>query len=93
MGLPCAHRIFDLLKRNQAIPLSDIHPFWRIDLDQGDSDYRPILEPMIPLPKPKKRKRDEAQAAEIIGEPVQKKKAPPKCSTCGEVGHTRRSCK
>jgi MULE transposase domain len=95
MGLPCAHRIFDLLKRNQAIPLTDIHPFWRIGFSESESEYLPLLEPLIPLPKPKKRKRDEAQAVENIeGEPNQKKKkAPPKCSICGIVGHTRRSCK
>ena len=92
MGLPCAHRISSLLKSNQAILLTDIHPFWRIGLGEGESDYLPLLEPLIPLPKPKKRKRDQDQGDE--GESSQKrKKAPPKCSTCGEVGHTRRSCK
>ena len=91
MGLPCAHRISSLLGSNQAILLTEIHPFWRIGLSEGQSSYLLLLEPLIPLPRPK-RKRNQDQEGE--GEPSQKrKKAPPKCSTCGEVGHTRRSCK
>jgi hypothetical protein len=93
MGLPCAHRISSLLESNQAIPLTDIHQFWRIGLGESESEYLPLLEPLIPLPKPKKRKLDEV-GQNNVGEPSQKqKKAAPKCSTCGEVGHTRRSCK
>lgn len=32
MGIPCAHRISGLLKRNEAIHLAEIHPFWRTGL-------------------------------------------------------------
>lgn len=94
MGLPCAHRIATLLEGNAAIPLSDIHPFWRIGLSDTEdiSEHLPLLEPLIPLPKPKKRKRDEVEQKKVE-EPIQKrKKAPSECTACGIVGHTRRSC-
>lgn len=92
MGLPCAHRISSLLENNKAIPLTDIHPFWRTGLCESESEYLPLLEPLIPLPKPKKRKWDQLEQNNK-GEPIQKrKKAPSKCTACGKVGHTRRSC-
>ena len=47
MGLLCAHRIADLLMEHQPIPLSDIHPFWRIGLGREISQYLPILEPSL----------------------------------------------
>lgn len=93
MGLPCAHRISSLLESNKAILLTDIHPFWRTGLCQSESEYLPLLEPLIPLPKPKKRKWDQLEQNNKE-EPIQKqKKAPSKCTACGKVGHTRRSCK
>lgn len=94
MGLPCAHQIATLLEGNAAIPLSDIHPFWRIGLCDTEDilEHLPLLEPLVPLPKPKKRKRDEIEQKKVE-EPIQKrKKAPSKCTACGIVGHTRRSC-
>jgi len=31
MGLPCAHRLRSLIEKNEAVELTEIHPFWRID--------------------------------------------------------------
>ena len=92
MGLPCAHRISSLLESNKTIPLTDIHPFWRTGLSELESEYLPLLEPLIPLPKPKKRKWDQLKQNNK-GEAIKKRKrAPFKCTVCGKVGHTRRSC-
>jgi hypothetical protein len=93
MGLPCAHRICNLLRGNKPIPLTDIHPFWRTGLSEQESEYLPLLEPLIPLPKSKKRKWNElgeTKQDEII---QKRKRAPFKCTVCGEIGHTSRSCK
>lgn len=92
MGLPCAHRIFTFLESNKVIPLTDIHPFWKTSLCETESEYLPLLEPLIPLPMPKKGKVEQLEHNE--GEAIQKrKKAPSKCTACGKIGHTRRSCK
>ena len=93
MGLPCAHRISNLLESNKAIPLTDIHPFWRIGLSELESEYLPLLEPLIPLPKPKKRKWDQLEQINKSETIQTRKRAPFKCTVCGKVGHTRRSCK
>jgi hypothetical protein len=87
MGLPCAHRIASLLSTHQPIPLSDIHQFWRIDYDNEASEYLPILEPILSLPQ-RKQNQDNTSDQRVI-----KKKAPSKCSNCGEIGHTIRSCR
>jgi len=58
MGLPCAHWIYTLLESNKAIPLTDIHPFWKPAF-VTESEYLPLLEPLIPLPKRKKRKLEQ----------------------------------
>ncbi len=31
MGLPCARRLRWLIERSEAVQLTEIHPFWRID--------------------------------------------------------------
>ena len=93
MGLPCAHRIASLLESNKAIPLTDIHPFWRTGLSEMESEYLPLLEPLIPLPKQKKRKRDQLEQKDDSEARNNRKRAPFKCTSCGKVGHTRRSCK
>jgi hypothetical protein len=92
MGLPCAHRISSLLKSRKAIPLTDIYPFWRIGLSK-ELEYLPLLEPLIPLPKAKKRKIDQLEQNNECEAIRKRKKAPSKCTACGKVGHTRRSCK
>lgn len=43
MGLPCAHRIAQLLEKKQPIPLSAIHPFWKQNLAPDESEYLPLL--------------------------------------------------
>lgn len=95
-GLPCAHRIASLLKGNEAIPLTEIHPFWKTGLCENTSAYVPLLEPLIPLPKPRKRKRDQSKEEEkghIGNQTVSaRRKAPSKCTICGIVGHTRKTC-
>jgi hypothetical protein len=88
MGLPCAHRIAGLLSIYQPIPLSDIHQFWRIGLDNEVSEYLPILEPILSLPQ-----RISNQDNTFSDQRVIKKKAPSKCSNCGEIGHTIRLCR
>jgi hypothetical protein len=93
MGLPCAHRITSLLESNKAIPLTDIHPFWRTGLSEMESEYLPLLEPLIPFPKPKKRKWDQLEQKDNSQTMNKRKRAPFKCTACGKVGHTRRSCK
>jgi hypothetical protein len=110
MGLPCAHRIAVLLENNEAISITEIHPFWRTGLNEQMLTYLPLLEPLVPLPKSNKRKspfpvkgdaemRDPSlfelpNAENTANETVStRRKAPPKCSTCGRVGHTRRTCR
>lgn len=93
MGLPCAHRIATLLGANKAVPLTDIHPFWRTGLSEMEPEYLPLLEPLIPLPKPKKRKWDQLEQNDDGEALKRQRRAPFKCTACGEVGHTRRSCK
>jgi hypothetical protein len=90
IGLPCAHRITRLLDIKQPIPLSAIHPFWRQNLASEDqSEYLPLLEPRLPIPKAKSDRGGGDRGRNSTG----KKKAPSKCSDCGEIGHTIRSCK
>jgi hypothetical protein len=94
MGLPCAHRIASLLSTHQPIPLSDIHQFWRIGLGNELSEYLPILDPLVPLPPPRKPTQDTLyQSNKTSDQRVIKKKTPSKCSNCGEIGHTIRSCR
>jgi len=94
MGLLCAHRIARLLIEHQPIPLSDIHQFWRLGLGNESSEYLPILDPLVPLPPPRKPNQDTSyQRNKTSDQRVIKKKAPSKCSNCGEIGHTIRSCR
>ena len=93
MGLPCAHRISNLLESNKAIPLTDIHPFWRTGISEVEAEYLPLLEPLIPLLKPKKRKWDQLEENNKAEAIQTRKRAPFKCTVCGKVGHTRRSRK
>lgn len=46
------------MESNKAIPLTDIHPFWKPAF-VTESEYLPLLEPLIPLPKRKKRKLEQ----------------------------------
>lgn len=93
MGLPRAHRITSLLESNKAIPLTDIHPFWRTGLSEMEPEYLPLLEPLIPFPKPKKRKWDQLEQKDDSETMNKRKRTPFKCTACGKIGHTRRSCK
>ena len=38
MGLPCSHRISDILELKSAIEIEEIHPFWRIE--ESPTPYR-----------------------------------------------------
>jgi hypothetical protein len=80
-----------LLDIKQPILLSAIHPFWRQNLASEDqSDYLPLLEPRLPILKAKKSNQGGGdQGRNSTG----RKKAPSKCSNCGEIGHTIRLCK
>lgn len=93
IGLPYAHRISNLFESNKAILLIDIHPFWRTRLSGIELDYLPLLEPLIPLPKPKKRKWDQLEQEDNSETVNKRKRGPFKCTAYGKVGHTRRSCK
>lgn len=67
--------------------------FWRTGLSEMEPEYLPLLEPLIPLPKPKKRKWDQLEQDDDGEALKRQRRAPFKCTACGEVGHTRRSCK
>jgi hypothetical protein len=86
-GLPCAHRINGLIKQNQPIPLTDIHQFWRIRPGLENQAYRPLLEPRLPAPPP--RVPDQRDGVLVV---PKKKKAPGRCSQCGEIGHNVKKC-
>lgn len=95
MGLPCKHRLADLIRLNQPIPLADIHPFWRIGLDSSNTPYLPLLDPRVPVPKPKRSDKSSQASGNSGGDSGgggTKKKAPSRCSKCGEVGHTYKKC-
>jgi hypothetical protein len=89
IGLPYTHQVASLLSTYQPIPLSDIHQFWRIGLGNEVSEYLPILNPLIPLPPARKSNHHTKSS----NQKITKKKAPSKCSNCGEIGHTIRSCR
>jgi hypothetical protein len=92
MGLPCKHHLAALVaNNNQPIPLSDIHPFWRTDESANDIAYLPLLDPRMPEPRPP-RAAPAASGSAASGGAGKKQKAPPKCSNCGEIGHTIRKC-
>ena len=92
MGRPCKHRLAALVaNNNQPIPLSDIHPFWRTDESANDIAYLPLLDPRMPEPRPP-RAAPAASGSAASGGAGKKQKAPPKCSNCGEIGHTIRKC-
>jgi hypothetical protein len=86
-SLPCAQRINSLIKQNQPIPLTDIHQFWRIVPGLENQAYRPLLEPRLPAPPPKVP--DQRDGVLVV---PKKKKAPGRCSQCGEVGHNVKKC-
>jgi hypothetical protein len=94
MGLPCAHRIARLLEVKQPIPLTDIHPFWRQNLAPDDqSEYLPLLEPRLPIPKVKRS--DEkggnsdklgAEKGTLAATTIGKKKHLPSAQIVGKLG-------
>ena len=92
MGLPYKHRLAGLMADSQPIPLSEIYPFWRINVNSADNiAYLPLFDPRMPEPR-----APGALAASGSGNGGgsggKKQKAPPKCSNCGEMGHTIRKC-
>lgn len=91
MGLPCKHRLFNLIRLNQSILLDEIDPFWHIKPTLGTQSVI-ILPPDIPQKAKKGGKRGADCLIRKEEGPKRKQKAPARCSGCGEANHTFRSC-
>jgi hypothetical protein len=89
MGLPCKHRLASLIKSEQPILLAEIHLFWRIGLDSAEEAYLPPL--LNPRPGTTQRSNQTTDNGGVVG-PLKKPKAPRKCSNCGEIGHSCKTC-
>jgi hypothetical protein len=93
-GLPCFHTLDVLLARNQALQLDDFHTHWH--LIRKDTP-RLLLEPhrrVDPIVTnstlPMSSVRRELSGFELV-EQTTAVRAPPMCSKCHAIGHTRSS--
>jgi hypothetical protein len=94
LGLPCAHSLQPLLQREEPLQLRHFHQHWRL---RRQGNPRVIIQPRrvsdsitITSTLLKTSTRREPCAFEAIDK-TKKPKAPPKCSVCGEIGHTLKS--
>ncbi|KAJ3453255.1 hypothetical protein MRS44_017502 [Fusarium solani] len=89
-GLPCVHTIKALQERNQVLQMHDFHRQWH--LKRSGTHPQPILEPnrvktgTMNTKIAQSSTQREPSAFERLGKP-----APPKCSRCHIVGHSRTS--
>lgn len=94
-GLPCLHTLKSLQEQGQVLLLKHFHQHWRL---QRMGALQPLLEPRQRIEStfmhskvPKQSTRREPSAFESV---EIARKAPPTCSRCHAVGHTRmaRAC-
>ncbi|EXU94480.1 MULE transposase domain protein [Metarhizium robertsii] len=92
-GLPCVHRIKELLDAKQPLSLEEFHTQWHYKRD-GQPIH--LIEPQrIERRKENPRVAESStQRCASAFEEVNHQRRPPKCSSCGGVGHTRvsKSC-
>ncbi|KAJ3453309.1 hypothetical protein MRS44_017556 [Fusarium solani] len=94
LGLPCAHTLQLLQVQDQPLLLHHFHSHWHL---KRSGSPQLLIEPRKQFDRltasstlrPTSTQREPC-AFEAIEKAVQPK-APPKCSKCGEVGHTMRS--
>ncbi|KAJ3453719.1 hypothetical protein MRS44_017966 [Fusarium solani] len=94
LGLPCAHILQPLLEQKQPLQLHHFHSHWHL---QRSGTPQLLIEPRKQFDRlvasstlPPTSTQREPSAFECVEKATQPK-APPKCSKCGEVGHTLRS--
>jgi hypothetical protein len=92
-GLPCVHRVKELLDAKQPLSLEEFHTQWHYKRD-GQPIH--LIEPQrIERRKENPRVAESStQRCSSAFEEVSYQRRPSKCSSCGGVGHTRvsRSC-
>jgi hypothetical protein len=94
-GLPCMHVLKVLQDNNEVLSLEHFHSHWHLQRDGAPQillEPRQLIESRAHAAAASKisshSTRREPSAFEHVG---LAKKAPPKCTNCGEVGHSRRS--
>lgn len=92
-GLPCVHRLKELLDATQPLSLQEFHTQWHYKRD-GQPIH--LMEPQR-IERRKENPRiaeSSTQRCSSAFEEVNHQRRPSKCSACGGVGHTRvsRSC-
>jgi len=90
-GLPCLHKVKDLLEERQPLLLEHFHPHWHL---QRNGTPQLLLEPLTQLERrdqnsqiPKTSTRREPSGFEQI----ESIKRPSQCSKCHQIGHTMSS--
>ncbi|KAG6990012.1 PKS-NRPS hybrid synthetase [Fusarium oxysporum f. sp. conglutinans] len=96
-GLPCAHIILPLQQKEECLQISHFHSHWRyrrpgspqLIIQPRRHFDRLAIRSVVPLTSTQR----EPSLIEHVEKQIQQKK-PPKCSACGEEGHTRvsRTC-
>ena len=96
MGLPCAHMLDSIIQQAKPLELNHFHTHWHL---QRAGNYKVMMEPLRRVDnisrastQPKTSTQREPSAFEAIERSVQPR-PPPKCSVCGQRGHTRASAK
>ncbi|RKK51010.1 hypothetical protein BFJ69_g17973 [Fusarium oxysporum] len=91
-GLPCAHTILPIYKKGECLQISHFHSHWRY---QRVGSPQLIIQPrrqfdrlvILPSAPPTSTQREPSLFEHVEKQAQQRK--PPKCSACGNEGHTR----
>ena len=93
-GLPCVHKLEALLSQNKVLQREDFHPHWHL-IRSGTTPF--LLEPRQHIDSantnsslPQSSNRRELSGFEAV-EATTRQRAPPRCTRCNTLGHTRTS--